>query len=164
MEKRKIGRSTLEVAPLVFGGNVFGWTADEFTSFDLLDAFVSADFNLIDTADVYSRWVPGHKGGKYRSEADLEHRPRGPMVKRYMTARGFRILDALDQVAKKHNATPAGIALIWLIARPSITAPIASATNLQQLNSLIEATRIKLDAESLELLNQASAFKPGDVT
>jgi aryl-alcohol dehydrogenase-like predicted oxidoreductase len=322
MEKRKVGRSTLEVAPLAFGGNVFGWTADEFTSFDLLDAFVAADFNLIDTADAYSRWVPGHKGGesetiigkwlkrsgkrgkvilatkvgmemepgkkglskayilsaaedslrrlqtdyidlylshiddpdtpleetleayaqlirqgkvrfigasnysaerlfealklsestglpryeclepeynlydrfeyerklepvcvkhqlgvipyfslasgfltgKYRSEADLQHSPRGPMVKRYMNERGFRILDALDQVAKKYNTTPASIALAWLIARPSVTAPIASATNLQQLNSLIEATQIELDAESIDLLNQASALKPSDVT
>lgn len=322
MEKRKVGRSPLEVAPLAFGGNVFGWTIDEITSFELLEAFAAANFNLIDTADVYSRWVPGHKGGesetiigkwlkrsgkrdqvviatkvgmemgpgrkglskayilsavedslrrlqtdyidlyfshiddpdtpleetleayaqlirqgkvrfigasnysaerlvaalklseskglpryeclepeynlydrfeyerklepvcvkhqlgvipyfalasgfltgKYRSEADLQYSPRGQMVKRYMNERGFRILNALDQVAKKYNTTPASIALAWLIARPSITAPIASATNLQQLNSLIEATRIKLDAGSIDLLNQASALKPSDVT
>jgi aryl-alcohol dehydrogenase-like predicted oxidoreductase len=320
LEKRRIGRSTLEVAPLAFGGNVFGWTADETTAHALLDAFVAADFNLIDTADVYSRWVPGHQGGesetvlgnwlkrsgkrnkvviatkvgmemgqgkkglsrasilsaaeeslrrlqtdhidlyfshlddtetpleetldayaqliregkvryigasnysaeravtalevsersglpryeclepeynlvdrfeferkletvcvehqlgvipyfslasgfltgKYRSEADLQQSPRGQMVKRYMNARGFRIVDALDQVAGKYNTTPASIALAWLIARPSITAPIASATNLRQLNSLIEATRIKLDAESIELLNRASAPDPSD--
>ena len=64
MEKRKLGKSGIEVAPLAFGGNVFGWTADEATSFRLLDAFVDAGFNLIDTADVYSRWVPGNKGGE----------------------------------------------------------------------------------------------------
>src|SRR5210317_1966330 len=64
MEKRKIGNSGLEVAPLAFGGNVFGWTADEPTSFALLDAFVDAGFNLIDTADMYSTWVEGHKGGE----------------------------------------------------------------------------------------------------
>ena len=64
MEKRKLGKSAMEVAPLMFGGNVFGWTADEATSFKLLDGFVGAGFNFIDTADVYSRWVPGHKGGE----------------------------------------------------------------------------------------------------
>jgi aryl-alcohol dehydrogenase-like predicted oxidoreductase len=64
MNKRKLGSSTLEVAPLCFGGNVFGWTADEATTFRLLDAFVAAGFNFIDTADAYSLWVPGHKGGE----------------------------------------------------------------------------------------------------
>ena len=64
MKKRKLGKSGLEVAPLAFGGNVFGWTTDEATSFALLDAFVDAGFDLIDTADVYSTWVPGHKGGE----------------------------------------------------------------------------------------------------
>ena len=64
MEKRKLGKSSLEFAPLVFGGNVFGWTADEATSHQLLDAFVDAGYSFVDTADVYSRWAPGHKGGE----------------------------------------------------------------------------------------------------
>src|SRR5438309_3793358 len=64
MDKRALGNSGLSVAPLAFGGNVFGWTVDAATSFALLDAFVDAGFNLIDTADVYSRWVPGHSGGE----------------------------------------------------------------------------------------------------
>src|ERR1700732_1565436 len=64
VKKRKLGNSGLEVGPLALGGNVFGWTIDEQTSFKILDAFVGAGFNLIDTADVYSRWVPGNKGGK----------------------------------------------------------------------------------------------------
>src|SRR5206468_10235786 len=64
MKKRKLGNSGLEIAPLAFGGNVFGWTVDEPTSFKLLDAFVAAGFNLIDTADIYSRWVPGNQGGE----------------------------------------------------------------------------------------------------
>ena len=64
MKKRRLGNSDLEVAPLAFGGNVFGWTADEPTSFKLLDAFVAAGFNLVDTADVYSYWVSGNKGGE----------------------------------------------------------------------------------------------------
>ena len=64
MQHRKLGRSGLEIAPLVFGGNVFGWTADEATSLAILDAFVDAGGTMIDTADVYSAWVPGHAGGE----------------------------------------------------------------------------------------------------
>ena len=316
MEKRRLGNSGLEIAPLAFGGNVFGWTADEPTSFKLLDAFVEAGLNLIDTADVYSRWVPGNQGGesetvignwlrrsgkrdrvivatkvgmemapdrkglsrdhilrsaedslrrlqvdtidlyqahqddpntlldetleafarlieqgkvraigasnytaarlaealrvsrerglpryeslqpnynlydradyerelepfclenglgvisyfslakgflsgKYRSEADLSKSPRGQGVKRYLDERGFRILRALDEVSEQYGSTPARVALAWLIARPSITAPIASATSLEQLDDLIEATRLTLDQAAIEKLNQASAY------
>jgi aryl-alcohol dehydrogenase-like predicted oxidoreductase len=314
MAKRKLGNSGLEVAPLAFGGNVFGWTADEPASFALLDAFVAAGFNLIDTADVYSRWVEGHSGGesetiigkwlkrsgnrskvviatkvgkemgpnskglsksyilqavedslrrlqtdfidlyqshaddpdtpleetleaydllirqgkvraigasnysarrlaqalevsektgypryeclqplfnlydrvdyekeleplcrdnglavisyfslasgfltgKYRSKEDLSKSARGDMVKKYFNARGLRIIGALDTVAQQHHLTPAKVALAWLTAHPSITAPIASATNLEQLNELIEATTIELDASAIDLLNEAS--------
>jgi len=314
MKKRMLGNSGLEVSPLAFGGNVFGWTADEAMSFRLLDAFVAAGFNLIDTADVYSRWAPGNTGGeseaiigkwlqhsgkrdkviiatkvgkemgpdqkglsrsyifqaveaslqrlqtdyidlyqshdddaqtpmeetldafdrliregkiraigasnfsakrlaealqvsekngypryeslqplfnlydradyekeleplcrekglgvisyfslasgfltgKYRSEDDLASRARADMVKKYLNARGYRILEALDQVAQQHNATPAEAALAWLIAQPTITAPIASATDLEQLNQLLEATTLELDPSSMALLNQAS--------
>ncbi len=316
MNKRMLGKSGLEVAPLAFGGNVFGWTVDESTSFKLLDNFVAAGFNLIDTADVYSYWVPGNHGGesetiignwlknsgdrekvviatkvgmemgpdkkglsrsyifkavegslrrlqtdyidlyqshtddpetpieetlsayselikqgkvraigasnftaerlkesirlseekglpryeslqplynlyeradyetnlepvcveegigvipyfalasgfltgKYRREADLSKSPRGQGVKKYLDERGMRILDALDRVAKQHKSTPTRVALAWLIARPSITAPIASATNLEQLNDLIEGANLVLDAESMEILNQASEY------
>ncbi|MCU1300358.1 MAG: putative oxidoreductase, aryl-alcohol dehydrogenase like protein [Candidatus Sulfotelmatobacter sp.] len=318
MQKRKLGKTGLEVAPLALGGNVFGWTADEPTSFKLLDAFVDKGFNLIDTADVYAYWVPGHKGGesetiignwlkksgkreqaiiatkvgmempnvgkglsasyikkavedslrrlrtdyidlyqahkddpntpleetlqaftdllregkvraigasnysgkrlaealvvsrqnqlasyqtlqpeynlydrsayesdlepiclqhqlgvisyfslasgfltgKYRSEADLSKSQRGQAVKKYLNPRGFRILDALDQVAKRSNATPTQVALAWLIARPSITAPIASATNLQQLDDLTRAASLELDQSSIALLTEASALDP----
>ena len=315
MKKRKLGNSGLEVAPLAFGGNVFGWTADEQTSFTLLDAFVATGFNLIDTADVYSHWAPGNRGGesetiigkwlkrggnrskvviatkvgnemgpnrkglsksyilravedslqrlqtdyidlyqshtddpktpleetletyaqlvrqgkvraigasnydaprlaqalqiseqygypryeslqplfnlydrsayegeleplcrekglgvisyfslgsgflsgKYRSQDDLANRARGDMVKKYLNARGMRILDALDRVAQQHDLTAAQVAIAWLIAQPSVTAPIASATSLEQLNQLIEATAVKLDPSALKVLNQASA-------
>lgn len=316
MEARKIGGSDLEVAPLAFGGNVFGWTIDEATSFRLLDAFVAAGFNFIDTADVYARWAPGNEGGesetiigkwfrqtgkrdqvvlatkvgmemgpgkkgtskayilqavedslkrlqtdridlyqthkdedpetplqetleaydalikqgkvrvigasnytadrlaealkisaeknlpryeclqphynlmeragfekeleplcvkenigvipyyslaagfltgKYRSEADLSKSPRGQGVKKYLDERGQRVLKALDEVAARTSSTPARVAIAWLIARPSVTAPIASATNLDQLNDLIEATRLKLDDAAIKLLNEASA-------
>ena len=314
MKKRKLGDSGLEVSPLAFGGNVFGWTADETMSFRLLDAFVAEGFNLIDTADVYARWVQGLEGGesetiigkwlkrsgkrqsviiatkvgkemgpdkkglsrsyifqaveeslrrlqtdyidlyqsheddtqtpleetldafdrliqdgkvraigasnfsakrlaealqvseqygypryqslqplfnlydradyekdleplcrekglavisyfslasgfltgKYRSEADLADRARADIVKKYLNERGYRILEALGRVAQQHNVTPAQAALAWLIAQPTITAPIASATNLEQLNQLIQATTLELDPSSMTLLNQAS--------
>jgi aryl-alcohol dehydrogenase-like predicted oxidoreductase len=316
MNKRQLGKSGLEVSPLCFGGNVFGWTVDEKTSFELLDAFVSAGFDFIDTADVYSRWASGNKGGeseaiigewmkqrgnrdkiivatkvgmemgpdkkglaksyilrsvedslrrlqtdyidlyqshqddpetpleetleayahlieqgkvraigasnysaerlaeslkvseqnrfpryeslqplynlydradyekelepicrekglgvigyyslasgfltgKYRSDEDLSKSVRGKGVKKYLNERGFRILKALDEVASQHDSTPARIALAWLIARPGITAPIVSATSLEQLNDLVEATNLELDQPSIELLNQASAW------
>ncbi len=315
MEKRRLGNSGLTIHPLALGGNVFGWTADEPTSFRLLDAFVEAGFDLIDTADVYSHWVPGHKGGesetilgkwlkrsgnrqnviiatkvgkelspdrkglsksyilraaedslkrlqtdyidlyqshaddpetpleetleafgrligdgkvraigasnygaerlsqaleasgrsglpayqslqplynlydraeyeselepiclerqlgvlcyfplasgfltgKYRSEKDLSGRARAELVKKYLDERGYRILGALDRVAEKHRSTPAAVALAWLIARPGITAPIASATTLDQLNALIGATRLTLAPSSIEKLTLASA-------
>ncbi|MDR3452250.1 MAG: aldo/keto reductase [Rhodoferax sp.] len=314
MNKRSLGRSGLKVSPLAFGGNVFGWTVDEATSFSLLDAWVDAGFNFIDTADVYSRWVPGHTGGesetilgkwfkrsgkrsqvvlatkvgmemgpgrkglapayirgaledslrrlqtdyidlyqshdddadtplaetlaaygelmaqgkvraigasnysaarlaqalevsrqeglpryeslqplynlydradyedtleplcvkhgvgvinfyalasgfltgKYRSSADLGKSPRGKGVARYLTARGLRILAALDDVAARYGATPARVALAWQLARPSITAPIVSATSLAQLAELVAATQLTLDAAAIEQLNQAS--------
>ena len=316
MEKRRLGNSELSVAPLAFGSNVFGWTVDEPTSFKLLDAFVAAGFDLIDTADIYSTWVPGNQGGesetiigkwlqqsgkrdrvivatkvglemgpdqkglsksyimrsaeaslkrlqtdtidlyqahqddtgtpleetleafarlieqgkvraigasnytgkrlaqalavsrerglpryeslqpnynlydraeyetdmepvclengigvisyfslakgfltgKYRSEADLSKSPRGQGIKAYLDERGFRILRALDEVAEQVHSTPARVALAWLIARPSITAPIASATSLEQLDDLIEATRLRLDQSAIEKLNEASAY------
>lgn len=317
--RRELGNSGLEIAPIVFGGNVFGWTADESTSFQLLDAFVAAGFNAVDTADMYSKWVPGNKGGesetiignwlkrggkrhqviiatkvglemgpgkkglskkyilasaedslkrlqtdyidlyqshtddtdtplqetleayaqltqqgkvraigasnyranrlgealtisrqkhlpryaslqpeynlyvraafeaelaplcrrenigvipyfslasgfltgKYRSEADLASRARGKSVKKYLTERGFRILNALDQAAKAHRSTPTQIAIAWLLAQPAITAPIASATTLDQLHELLGAAEVKLDPQSLQQLDQASAYAAG---
>ena len=252
MQKRRLGRSGLEVSSLAFGGNVFGWTADEPASMRLLDRFVDEGFNFIDTADMYSRWVPGHQGGeseiiigkwlkksgkrdglikagkvraigasnysaerfeealavskknnlpryesmqpnynlydradyeaglqkvcvrndvgvisyfslasgfltgKYRSEADLAKSPRGQMVKKYLNEKGHRILDALDSVAKETSSTPARVALAWLMAQPGITAPIASATSLRQLEDLFAATRLKLDPAKLEQLDAAS--------
>jgi aryl-alcohol dehydrogenase-like predicted oxidoreductase len=131
-------------------------------------------YNLYDRADFESTIEPtclekgvgvipwyslacGFLTGKYRSEADLTKSPRGKTVKRYLTERGFHILDALDQVAKQHSSTPARVALAWLMARPSITAPISSASNLDQLKDLMAATALELDSSSIELLNRASA-------
>ncbi len=315
MQRRKLGQTGFMVAPLALGGNVFGWTADEAMSFRLLDAFVGAGFNLIDTADSYSRWAPGHQGGesetvigrwiakrgrhddvviatkvgsdmglgyrclrreyitqaveqslkrlrveaidlyqshwddektpfdetldayarliergkvraigasnltpprlaqalevatraglpryltlqpkynlydrsefegplaelcireglgvmcyfglaagfltgKYRSEADFAKSPRGPGMKKYLNLRGLRILDALDGVAHRVEATPAQVALAWLMARPGVTAPIASATSVAQLEDLLAATHLILDDNAMATLNEASA-------
>jgi aryl-alcohol dehydrogenase-like predicted oxidoreductase len=315
MKTRKLGNSALEISPLVFGGNIFGWTVDQAASFKLLDAFFAAGFNAVDTADAYSRWVPGHQGGeseiiigewmkqrgnrakiivmtkagmdmgdgkkglskahilrstedslrrlqtdyidlyqshiddpdtpfeeilgayaglmkqgkvraigasnhkgdrlaaalevsrktglpayqslqpnyslieraeyetnlepicvkenlgvinyfplaggfltgKYRSESDAAGKARARNVTKYLNERGYKILDALDKVAAKHRATPAKVALAWVMAQPSITAPIVSATNLDQLDDLISSVELKLDRESIGLLNQASA-------
>ncbi|RDC61867.1 aldo/keto reductase [Adhaeribacter pallidiroseus] len=315
MEKRPIGNSGLTVAPLAFGGNVFGWTIDPATSFTLLDAFTAAGFNLIDTADVYSNWVPGNQGGesetiignwlkqsgkrdqviiatkvggemspgkkglspkhirqsvedslqrlqtdyidlyqshyddpatpleetlgtygelikegkiraigasnytaerlaealqiskqnnlprydslqpeynlyerqgyekeleplcrennigvinyfalasgfltgKYRSEADLAKSKRGQGNKKYLNERGFRILAALDEVAQRYQTNAASIAIAWLLARPGITAPIASATSPEQLQALTKAATLQLDKEAVEMLDKASA-------
>jgi aryl-alcohol dehydrogenase-like predicted oxidoreductase len=314
MEKRQLGRSSLHVYPITFGGNVFGWTADEAMSFKLLDAFVAAGFNFIDSADVYSRWHPGNKGGesetiignwlkarggrdkviiatklgieiapgksglsrkymmqavedslrrlqtdyidlyqshrddpqtsieetlsayadlikqgkvreigasnystarlaealtigtekglpryqsmqpqyslveragfegpmedlclkeslgvigyyslasgfltgKYRSRADTSGRARGGGVAKYLNDFGFGVLAALDDVAKRLSATPVQVAMAWLIARPGVTAPIASATNLDQLAELLKSAEIKLDAAAIQQIDAAS--------
>jgi len=317
MKRRALGRSGLEVAPLAFGANVFGWTVDEPTAFRLLDNFTERGFNLVDTADVYSKWAPGNSGGesetvighwialgggrrekivlatkvgmempegrkglsrqyiaqacedslkrlktdridlyqahcedaatpidetleafsrlvrdgkvraigasnysaeslvaadaaakaaglpryetlqpgynlylrqdyeqklaptceklgvgvipyyglasgfltgKYRTEADLAQSPRGAGIKtKYMNERGMKILDALDQVAKANKAKCSQAALAWLMSRPTITAPIASATSIAQLRELMAAAELSLDASSLALLDKASA-------
>ena len=315
MRTRRLGRTDLSIAPLVLGGNVFGWTADKKTSFDVLDRFAAAQMTAIDTADVYSAWVPGNKGGesetiigewmkargnrsrvvvitkvgspmgkgkeglkagyiaeaveaslkrlqtdvidlylshwpdmatpveetlgayrrlieegkirwcgasnltaplleaalaaskakglpryevlqpeynladrqgfegalaslcereeigvityfslakgflsgKYRSEADLSKSARGGGVKDYLNPRGFRILDALEAVAARHKAKPAEVALAWVMARPGVTAPIASATSIEQVLSLVRATELELSAADMDALTSASA-------
>ncbi|WP_145860537.1 aldo/keto reductase [Pedobacter suwonensis] len=315
MEKRILGKTDLHIAPIVFGGNVFGWTIDEKKSFEILDQFLASGFNFIDTADVYSRWVPGNNGGesekiignwlkkqnkrheiiiatkvgsdmgqgkslkkdyiinqvehslsrlqtdyidlyfshfddettpveetlnayetlikagkvrwigasnfsadrlresliystenglpryevyqpgynlydradfeqehqkicldydlgvvvyyslasgfltgKYRSENDLNKSQRGGGVKKFLNERGFKILAALDQVAAQHQVEPASVALAWLINHPSVTAPIASVTDLNQLKSFTEAANLKLSAEEISHLDQASSY------
>jgi aryl-alcohol dehydrogenase-like predicted oxidoreductase len=315
MQTRNIGTSDLKVKPLVFGGNVFGWTADERTSFSILDAFVDHGLNFIDTADVYSAWVDGHQGGeseaiigkwfkesgkrhkivlatkvgmlstraglssaniaaavddslrrlktdyidvyfshldddktpldetldayqkliaagkvrvigasnykgerleealrvskesglpayqilqpeynlydregyetdlepvvekhkiavvtyfslasgflsgKYRSKDDTTQAARGSRVEKYLNDRGLSIVDALVEVATRNSTTPATVALAWIIARPSVTAPIASATSVKQLESLAAATQLQLSAEDLKILDEASAWQ-----
>jgi aryl-alcohol dehydrogenase-like predicted oxidoreductase len=106
----------------------------------------------------YYALAAGFLTGKYRSEADAQKSARGGgVVKKYLNERGFRILAALDQVAAKHQSTPGKVALAWLMARPGITAPIASATSVEQVRDLVDATQLELDHASIEALNQASA-------
>ena len=107
----------------------------------------------------YYSLAAGFLTGKYRSENDLSKSPRGQGVKKFMNDRGFRILQGLDAVAGQHKVTPAQVALAWLMARPSITAPIASATSVEQLNDLAKATQLELSAADFEQLNQASAYE-----
>jgi aryl-alcohol dehydrogenase-like predicted oxidoreductase len=104
----------------------------------------------------YFSLASGFLTGKYRSEADVANQARGDFVKKYLNDQGFRILDALDEVAKRLHATPAQVALAWLMVRPTVTAAIASATSLPQLNELIGATKLQLDEESMRFLNQES--------
>ena len=317
MEKRKLGFAGPEVPVICLGGNVYGWTLPEAEAFRQLDAALDAGLNFVDTADVYSRWVPGHNGGesetiigkwfamtgkrkdvilatkvgmemgegkkglkaayirqavedslerlqtdyidiyqahkddaetpleetlgafnelvkqgkvrfigasnlsgarltealetsrkqglasyvslqphynlverpdfesdlrpvvekyqlgvipyfslaagfltgKYRSKKDTEKATRGAMVQKYLNDWGFAVVAVLDEVANAHGSTPARVALAWLLAKPGITAPIASATNEKQLADLVEATKLKLDAESIQKLNEVSVRK-----
>ena len=99
----------------------------------------------------------GFLTGKYRSEADLARSPRGQGARKYLNDRGFRVLGALDEVARRYGSTPGGVALAWLRDRPGVTAPIASATSLEQLDGLIAAARLELDPQAVELLDAASA-------
>ncbi len=105
----------------------------------------------------YFPLAAGFLTGKYKSGKDVEGKPRARNVSKYLHERGFRILAALDQVAKKYSATSARVSLAWVQSRPGITAPIVSATNLDQLKDLIASVNLALDAESVALLNQASA-------
>jgi aryl-alcohol dehydrogenase-like predicted oxidoreductase len=107
----------------------------------------------------YYGLASGFLTGKYRSQDDLKKSQRGRSTKKYLNDRGFRILQALDQVAERYQTKPAQVALAWLMARKSITAPIASATSVEQLNELVQATTLELDRESMEKLNKASAYE-----
>jgi aryl-alcohol dehydrogenase-like predicted oxidoreductase len=106
----------------------------------------------------YYALAAGFLTGKYRSERDLARSARGQSVQKYLNERGFRILEALDRVAEMCAATPARVALAWLISRPAVTAPIASATSLAQLHELMLAPELKLDDDAMALLDQASAW------
>ncbi len=105
----------------------------------------------------YYSLASGFLSGKYRAESDVGNKARGGGVKKYLNDKGFGVLKALDAAAKKHNVNDTQVALAWLLQRKSITAPIVSATNLDQLKDLIASPAIKLDAESVAALDKASA-------
>lgn len=104
----------------------------------------------------YASLAQGFLSGKYRSEADLGKSVRGGGLKKYLEGNGLFVLDALDQVAKKHNASPTTVSLAWLLAQPHVDAPIVSATSKEQLHSLLAAPKLVLDQEDLNLLDKAS--------
>jgi aryl-alcohol dehydrogenase-like predicted oxidoreductase len=106
---------------------------------------------------VYYSLASGFLSGKYRSKSDLKASARGSAVEKYLNERGSRILDALDTVAQAHGAKPAEVALAWLIAREGVTAPIASATSIEQVDSLVRATQLELSAHETDALSAASA-------
>lgn len=105
----------------------------------------------------YSSLASGFLTGKYRSKADLGKSPRGVRAESRLNERGTRILASLDLVASRVGSSPATVALAWLIARPTVTAPIASVTSTDQLDQLVRATSLILDAESMKILETASA-------
>ncbi|WP_316822807.1 aldo/keto reductase [Pedobacter gandavensis] len=107
----------------------------------------------------YYALASGFLSGKYRSETDLSKSQRGAGIQKYMNERGFKILKALDEVSEQYNATPASVSLAWLIARPTITAPIASVTSLSQLEDLKKAALMKLNVEDIAILDEASSWK-----
>ena len=170
MELKAVGSTPLKVAPIALGGNVFGWTADRNRSFELLDAFVGSGFNCIDTADVYSQACDSHHlavfpyfalasgflTGKYRDKAALSGSARGDFVARYLDDRGSRVLAALDAVASARQRPLAQIALAWLLGRPGVTAPIASATTRRQLEEILPAVEIRLRPEEMLQLDIVS--------
>ncbi|ADY52404.1 aldo/keto reductase [Pseudopedobacter saltans DSM 12145] len=106
----------------------------------------------------YSSLESGFLTGKYRTEEDLVKSVRGEGMAKYFNERGKRILTALDEVAAKHNSAPAAVSMAWLLKRPSITAPIVSATTKDQLNSILSAASLNLDSQDIEKLNQASVY------
>lgn len=115
---------------------------------------IVADYGL--TVFPYYALAAGFLTGKYRSEADFGKSPRGKGAAKYLNPAGMRVLDALDQLAEKHQTVPATIALAWLSAQPNIGAPIASATSITQLDELLSSTTVRLDEADLKLLMEAS--------
>ena len=107
----------------------------------------------------YFALASGFLTGKYKSAEDAKDKARGGMVGKYLNDRGFAVVRALEEVARENNSTPARVALAWLIAQPGITAPIASATNLDQLEDLAEAAKLKLDSASLDKLTKVSSLR-----
>jgi aryl-alcohol dehydrogenase-like predicted oxidoreductase len=107
----------------------------------------------------YYALASGFLSGKYRSEADLGKSVRGGGAKKYLNSKGLGILQALDEASAKYQSTDAAVALAWLMARPSVTAPIASATNLSQVHEIMKAADLDLDPDTISALDAASAWQ-----
>lgn len=106
----------------------------------------------------YYALASGFLSGKYRTESDAEGKARGTEARKYLTERGMRILKALDELALKHDVSPAQIAIAWLLHKPSVTSPIASATDEHQLKELLQAAELSLSLQEIQSLDQASAY------
>ncbi|TVZ01701.1 aldo/keto reductase [Trebonia kvetii] len=173
-----IGSSGLDVFPLGLGGNTFGWTSDRETSFAVLDAFVAValqpHYNLLERASYETSLAPsaaefglgvlpycalagGFLAGKYRSAADHAGAARQPAAARYLTPAGLGVLAALDSVAADHGVSPATVALAWLLTRPGVVAPLASARTVEQLPALLASAALNLTPDDIAVLDEASA-------
>ncbi len=158
MDRKALGNTGFEIAPIVFGGNVFGWTLDEQESLRILDAFIDHGFDAIDTADAYSRWAEGNKGGESETILGKWFKARPgmrDMAKRFYNEKGMHVLSVLDDVAASHNAELAEVALAWIIRSEGVTAPIASATSLDQIESFARAVELVLSDEDMARLTTA---------
>ena len=118
---------------------------------ELQDLAVAEEIGILP----YFSLAAGFLSGKYRSEADFGKSPRGARMEKYLNPKGFRILAALDQVSKANDATPAEVSLAWLVAQPGVSAPIASATSVEQVKSLAKGVRLKLSDADIETLTAA---------
>jgi aryl-alcohol dehydrogenase-like predicted oxidoreductase len=118
--------------------------------------------NKVSVINYYSL-AAGFLTGKYRSEKDLSKSPRGRKAEQYLNERGLRILNVLDELSKEYSTVPAAIAIAWLLSKASVTAPIASATSIEQLDIIVRGTTLKLSAETLQKLDHASAWAKNPV-
>jgi aryl-alcohol dehydrogenase-like predicted oxidoreductase len=143
MEYRKLGRTGLEVSELALGTMQFGWTTDEESAWAVMDAFREAGGNLIDTADVYSRWAEGNPGGVAEE-----------VIGRWMKGRGNR-----QEIGRAHAKGVLQVALAWLLTNPLVTAPIVGANSVEQLGASLEAVGLRLSAEEMEALNELSDWR-----
>lgn len=115
---------------------------------------IVAEHNL--TVFPYTALASGFLTGKYRSKADLDKSPRGQSVAKFLNEQGLQVLDALDQVAEKHNTKPAAVSMAWLMAQPNIGGPLASVTSIEQMDEIIAGITLELDHSDMELLDKAS--------
>jgi len=166
MEYGFLGNTGLQVSDMCLGTMQFLWTTDEPNSFAVLNAFVEAGGNFVDTADVYSRWADGCKGGeaetvigKYRRNQPPPDSKRFGSVQKVLSDRNFDLLDKIEEIARSRNKTAAQISLGWILAKPNVAAPIIGANNVEQLKDSLGATGLKLNEEEMSVLDKMSEWK-----